>query len=160
VKYGSVCHNNLCNDDEVIDIMGHGIPPVIDQLQDTTSSSLSSNTLSLSSSYVLSPSSSNNSSRSLTSVRLKTNSDDNCLFPSSSQSTKNGKSGSSDIKIAKYFLSFCNWAMGSMSEGIYNTPHREWCVARTLGRKSKMIPCAHEGCTVRVHIFCQIDWLH
>ncbi len=83
VKYVSVCHNNLHNDDEVIDITGHDRPPVIDQSQDATSSSLSSNTLSLSSSYVLSSLLSDNSSRSLTSVRSKTNSDDNSLFPSS-----------------------------------------------------------------------------
>jgi hypothetical protein len=106
VKYVSVHHNNLHNDDEVIDITGHNIPPVKDQLQDTTSSSFSSNTLSLLLSYVLSLLSSNNSSRSLTSVRLKTNSDDNSLFPSSSQSTKNGNSNSSDMKLAKYFYPF------------------------------------------------------
>jgi hypothetical protein len=88
VRYVSVCHNNLCNDDEVIDITGHEGPPVIDQLQDTTSSLLLSNTSSLSSSYTSSPSLSDNSSRSLTSVRSKTNSDNNSLFPSSSQSTK------------------------------------------------------------------------
>jgi hypothetical protein len=73
VKYISICHNNLCNDNEVIDITGHNRPPVIDQLQDATSSSLSSNTLSLSSSNVSSPLSSDSSSRSLTSVRSKTN---------------------------------------------------------------------------------------
>jgi hypothetical protein len=106
VKYVSVCHNNLCKDNEVIDITVQYIPPVIDQLQDATSSSLLSNTSSLPASYIWSPSSSNNSSRSLTSVRLKTDLDDNSLFPSSSQSTKNGKSNSSDIGIAKYFLSF------------------------------------------------------
>jgi hypothetical protein len=101
VKYVSVCHNNLCNDDEVIDIMGHDHPSVIDQSQDATLSSLLSNTLSLLSSYVSSSSSSNNSSRSLTSVRSKTNLDDNSLFLSSSQSTKNCRSNSSDIRIAK-----------------------------------------------------------
>ncbi len=153
VKYVSVCHNNLCNDDEVIDITGHDHPPVIDQSQDATSSLLSSNILSLSSSYVLSLLLSNNSSsRSSTSVRLKTNSDKNSLFPSSSQSTKNCRSNSSDIRIAKYFLSFCDWAMGSMSESIYNTPHQEQCVARGLGGSiSEMLPCTHKGFTVRVH---------
>jgi hypothetical protein len=101
VRYVSVCHNNLCNNDEVIDITGHERPPVIDLLQDATSSLSSSNTLTLSSSYTtLSPLPSNNASRSLTSVRLKTNSDNNSLFPSSSQSTKNGKSNSSEIKLA------------------------------------------------------------
>jgi hypothetical protein len=134
VKYVSVCHNNLCNDDEVIAIMEHNIPPVIDQLQDASSSLLLSNTSSLLSSYVPSPSLSNNSSRSLTSVRLKTKSDDNSLFLSSSQSTKNGKSNSSDIRIAKYIKFFFNWAMVLMSEGIFDTPHQERCVARTLGR--------------------------
>jgi hypothetical protein len=62
VKYVSVCHNNLHNDDEVIDITGHNRPPVIDQSQDATSSLSSSNTLSLLSSYVSSSSSSDNSS--------------------------------------------------------------------------------------------------
>ncbi len=155
VKYVSLCHNNLCNDEEVIDLTGHNCPPVIDQLQDTTSSLLSSNTSPLLLSDVLSPLSSNNSSRSLTSVRSKTNLDNNSLFPSSSQLTKNGKSDSSDIRIAKYFLSFCNWAMISMSESIYNTPHHEWCVARLLGGNiTEMLPCAHRGCTVRVHKLC------
>jgi hypothetical protein len=65
VKYVYVCHNNLCNDNEVINITGHDCPSVIDQSQDTTSSSLLSNTLSSLSSYVSSLSSSNNSSRSL-----------------------------------------------------------------------------------------------
>jgi hypothetical protein len=51
--------------------------------------------------------------------------------------------------------------MGSMSEGIYNTPHQEQCVARMMGRNmSQMLPCPHKGCTVKVHRFCQIDWLH
>jgi hypothetical protein len=99
VKYVSICHNNLCNDNEVIDIMGPDRPPGIDQLQDATSSSSLSNTLSLLLSDVSSLLSSNNSSRSLTSVRSKTNSDNNSLFPSSSQSKKNDKSNSSDIKI-------------------------------------------------------------
>ncbi len=161
VKYVSICHNNLCNGDEVIDITGHDRPPVIDQLQDATSSLLSSNTLSMSSSNILSPLSSNNSSRSLTSVRSKTNLDDNSLIQSSSQSTKIGKSDSSDISIAKYFLSFCDWVMGLISEGIYNTPHQERCVARLLGGNiSEMLHCAHKGCTVRVHRFYQTDWLH
>ncbi len=133
VKYVSVCHNNLCNDNEVIDIMGHDHPPVIDQSQDTTSSSSLSNTSSLSSSYVSSLSSSNNSSRSLTSVRSKTNTntDDNSFFLSSPQSTKKCRSNSVDIKLANFVLSFCNWSMDLMSEGIYNTPHQERCVARS-----------------------------
>jgi ubiquitin C-terminal hydrolase len=38
VKYVSICHNNLCNDDEVIDVTGPNQPPGIDQLQDSTSS--------------------------------------------------------------------------------------------------------------------------
>ncbi len=160
MKYVSVCHYNLCNDNEVIDITGHDPPPVIDQSQDAPSSSSSSNTLSSSSSYVSSSSSSDNSSRSLTSVSSKTKSDDNGLFPSSSQSTKNCRSDSVDIKLANFVLSFCDWAMDSMSEGIYNTPHQERCVARSLGGNiSKMLPCAHEGCTVRVHKTCQIDCL-
>ncbi len=161
MKYVSVCHNNLCNDSEVIDITGHNCPPLIDQSQDPTSSLLSSNPLSLLLSYISSLLLRNNSSRSLTSVRSNTYSDNNSLFPSSSQLTKNGKSNSSDIRNAKYFLSFCNWAMGLMSEGIYNTPHQERCVARLSdGNISEMLPCAQEGCTVRVHRLCQIDWLH
>jgi hypothetical protein len=93
VRTVSVCYSSLCNEDEVIDHMGGGIetihrlhkhPPSIVQLEDNTSSSLLSNTLS----SLLS----NNSSRSLTSVRSKTDLDDDDLFPSSSQSMKNGKS--------------------------------------------------------------------
>jgi hypothetical protein len=141
--------------------MGHNHPPVIDQSQNATSSLLSSNSLSSSSSYILSLLSSDNSSRSLTSVRSKTNLDNNSLFPSSSQSTKKCRSNSSDIRTAKYFLSCCNWAMGLMLESIYNTPHQERCVARGLGGSiSEMLPCAHKGCMVRVHRLCQIDWLH
>ena len=46
-------------------------------------------------------------------------------------------------------------------EGIYNTPHQERCVARLLGGNiSEILPCTHEGCTMRVHRFCQNDWLH
>ncbi len=160
MKYVSVCQHHLCNDDEVIDIAGHNHPPVIDQLQDATSSSLSSNTLSSSPNYLSSPSLSNNSSRSLTSVRSKTNSDDNSLFPSSSQSTKKCRSDSVDNILANFVLSFCDWAMDSMSEGIYNTPHQEQCVARSWGENiSNMLPCAHKGCTMRVHKLCRIGWL-
>ncbi len=159
-RYVSVCHNNLRNDDEVIDHMGHKHPPIIDQLQDAILSSLSSNTLSLLSSYTSSSLLSNNSSRSLTSVRSKTNLDDNSLIPSSSQSTKNGKS-KSEIKLANYVSSCCNWAMGTMSENIYNNPHQERCLGRMLGGSlSTMLHCAHKGCKVKVHRFCQIDWLH
>jgi hypothetical protein len=51
--------------------------------------------------------------------------------------------------------------MGLMSESIDNIPHQERCVARGSGGSiSEMLPCAHEGCTVRVHRLCQIDWLH
>ncbi len=119
------------------------------------------NTLSLSSSNISSPLSSENSSRSLTSVRSKSNSDDNSPFPSSSQSTKMARATQVTLKLPTYFLSFCNWAMGSMSESIYNTPHQELRVRGTLGGiMSKMLPCAYKGCNVRVHRFCQIDWLH
>jgi hypothetical protein len=31
VRYVSVCHNNLCNDNEVIDRTGHKRPPIIVQ---------------------------------------------------------------------------------------------------------------------------------
>ncbi len=92
VRYVSIHYNNLCNDDEVIDRTGHEHPPIIVQLQDTTLSSSSSSTLSLLLCNTSSLSSSDNSSRSLTSVRSKTNLDNDSLFPSSSQSTKNGKS--------------------------------------------------------------------
>ncbi len=112
-------------------------------------------------STTLSSSLSNNSSRSLTSVWSKTNLDNNSLFSFSSQLTKNGKSNSSEIKLANYVLSFCNWAMGAMSESCYSNPHQEWCVGRMLVVSlSKMIHCAHKGCKVKVHRFCQIDWLH
>ncbi len=158
VKYVSACNNNLRNDNEVIDQTGHKRPPIIDQLQDATSSLLSSNTLSSLSSYTLSSLWSNNSSRSLTSVRLKTNLDNDSLFLSSSQSIKNVKINSSEIKLAIYVLSFCNWTMGMMSENIYNNPHQERCVGRMLGGSlSKMLHCAHKGCKVKVHRFCQID---
>jgi hypothetical protein len=51
--------------------------------------------------------------------------------------------------------------MGLMSESFYNTPHQDRCVARGLGGSiSEMLPCAHEGCTMRVHRLCRIDWLH
>jgi hypothetical protein len=141
--------------------MGHNHPSVIDQAQDATSSSSSSNTSSWLLSYVSSSWLSDNSSRSLTSVRSKTNLDDNSLFPSSSQSMKYCRSNSSDIRIAKHFLSFCDSAIGSMSESIYNTPHQERCVARgSGGSTSEMLPCTHKGCTLRVHRLCQIDWLH
>jgi hypothetical protein len=134
----------------------HKRPPSIVQLEDGTLSSLSSNTLSLLSS--------DNSSRSLTSVRSKTNSDDDDLFPSSSQLTKNGKSYTkykmSENKCANYDLSFCNWAMGKMSESCYNNPHEERCLGKMCCSKmSKMLHCAHKGCKVRVHSICQIDWL-
>jgi hypothetical protein len=101
-RYVSVCYNNLHNDDEVIDCAGHKGPPNIVQLQDATSSLSLSNTLSLSSSNTLSLLPSDNLSRSLTSVRLKTNSEDDSIFPSSSQSTKNGKCNSSEDKCANY----------------------------------------------------------
>jgi hypothetical protein len=116
------------------------------------------------SSDTLSSLSSNNSSRSLTSVRLKTNADDDALFLSSSQLTKNGKSSSkykmSENQCANYVLSFCNWAMGKTSESCYNNPHQERCVEKMCGAKmSKILHCAHKGCEVRVHSICQIDWL-
>ncbi len=127
VKYVSFHHNNLCNDDEVIDITGPKRPPVIDQLQDATSSLLSSNTLFLSLSEVSSPLSSNNSSRYLTSVRSKTNSDDNSLFPSSSQSTKNGMSNSVTLggpvekMCAKHQRNSCgNWCLVSYAVKVIN----------------------------------------
>ncbi len=43
------------------------------------------------------------------------------------------KSDWSEIELANYVLSFCNWAMGTMSENVYNNPHQELCVGRMLG---------------------------
>ena len=80
VKYVSICHNNLRNNNKVIDITEHNRPLVKDQSQDATSSSSLSNASSSLSSYISSLSSSNNSSRSLTSVRLKTNLDNIVSF--------------------------------------------------------------------------------
>jgi hypothetical protein len=172
VGYAYVYYNNLCNDNEVIDHTGHERPPSIVQLEDDTLSSLSSNTLSSSSSDTLSSLlsntssllSSNSSSRSLTSVGSKTNLDDDDLLPSSSQLTKNSKSYSktkmSENQRANYVLSFCDWAMGKMSESCYKNPHQELCEEKIFGAKmSKMLHCAHKGCKVRVHSICQIDWL-
>jgi hypothetical protein len=136
VRYVSVRYNNLRNDDEVIDLTRQERPPIIVQLQDATSSSLLSNTSSLSSSDISSSLLSNNSSRSLTSGRSKTNSDNDSLFPSSSQSTKNGKSDSSENKCANYVLSFCDWAMGTMTESCYDNPHQEWCVGKLCCAKN------------------------
>ncbi len=141
----------------VIDLRRHESPPIIVQLQDATLSSSSSNTSSSSLSNSLSSLSSNNSSGSLTSVRLKTNSVNDSLFLSSSQLLKNGKSNSSENKCANYVLSFCDWAKGIMSESCYNNPHQERCVGKMCG--AKMSHSIHEGCEVRVHRFCQIDWL-
>jgi hypothetical protein len=74
---------------------------------------------------------------------------------------KIGKSDSSEIKIANYVLSFCDGAMGTMSEGVYNNPDQEQHVGRVLGGSlSKMLHSTHKGCKVKVHRFCQIDWLH
>jgi hypothetical protein len=106
VRYVSACHNNLCNNNEVITIMGHEHPPVIDQLQDATSSSLLSNTSSLLSSYTLSLLSSNTSSRSLTSVRSKANLDNNSLFLSSSQSTKMARATQVKLNLPIMFYPF------------------------------------------------------
>jgi hypothetical protein len=105
VKYVSVCQHNLCNDNEVIDITRHSRPPVIDQLQDATSSLLSSNTSSSLPSYIWSLSSSNNSSRSLTSVRSKTNLD-NSFFLSSSQLTKNAGATQLTLNLPILFYPF------------------------------------------------------
>jgi hypothetical protein len=120
--------------------MEHERPPSIVHLENNTLFSLSSNTLSsllsntLSSlsSDTLSLSLSNNSSSSSKSGRSKTNSYDNDLFPSSSQSTENSKSYSrnkmSINQFANYGLSFCDWAMGKMSESCSDNPHQEQCV--------------------------------
>jgi hypothetical protein len=127
VRYVSVCYNNLCKEDEVIDHTRHKHPPIIVQSQGATLSSSLSNTSSLLSS--------DNSSRPLTSVRSKTNSDNDSLFPSSSQLAKNGKSNSSENKCANCVLSFCNWAMGTMSESCYDNPHQEQCVEKIVLQK-------------------------
>ncbi len=88
---------------------------------------------------------------------MKTNLDNDSLSPSSSQSMTNGKSNSSENKHANYVSSFCNWAMGTMSESCYDNPHHERCVVKMCG--AKMSHCKHERCKVRVHNICQIDWL-
>ncbi len=116
VWYVSVCYNNLCNNNEVIDHTGGGIetihqshkhPPSIVQLEDDTLSLSLSDTSSLLSSNTLSSLSSNNSSRSLTSFRSKTNLNDDDLFPSSSQSTKNSKSYSIYKHECKLMCQLC-----------------------------------------------------
>jgi hypothetical protein len=74
-----------------------------------------------------------NSSRFLNSVRLRTNLDDDDLFPSSSQSTKKWQELlkiQSENQRANYVLSFCDWAMGKMSESCNDNPHEEWCVGK------------------------------
>ncbi len=106
VRYVSVCYNNLHKENEVIDLTRQECPPIIVQLQDATSSLSSSNTLSLLLRNTSSSLLSNNPSRSSTSVRLITNSDNDSLFPNSSQLTKNGKSNSNENKRANYVLSF------------------------------------------------------
>jgi hypothetical protein len=66
----------------------------------------------------------------------------------------------SENQRANYVLSFCNWAMGKMSESCCDNPHQERCEGKMCGAKmSKMLHCAHKGCKVRVHSICQIDWL-
>ncbi len=60
-------------------------------------------------------------------------------------------------QCANYVSSFCNWAMGTMSESCYDNPLQEWCVGKMCG--AKMLHCKHKGCKVRVHSICQIDWL-
>ncbi len=98
----SVCFGNCSSQP----LTGHKRPPVMDQLQDATSSSSSSNTLSLLSSYTLSPLLSNNSSRSLMSVRSKTNLDNNSLFPSLSQSTKMARATQVKLNLPIIFFPF------------------------------------------------------
>jgi hypothetical protein len=160
VRYVSVCHKNLHKDNEVIDIMGHERPPVIDQLLDATSSLLLSNTLSLSLSYTSSLLLSNNSSRSLTSVRLKTNLDDNSLFPSSSQSTKNGKSNLSEIKHANYFI------LLQLGYGFDVRRYLQYPTSRTVCRKNngwkyvKIVTLLTQRMQEESAQFLQIDWLH
>ena len=91
---------------------------------------------------------------------MKTNLDNDSLSPSSSQSMTNGKSNSSENKPTNYVLSFCDWAMGKMSESCYDNPLQERCVGKMCGAKmSKVLHCAHKRCKVRVHNICQIDWL-
>ncbi len=94
------------------------------------------------------------------SVSSKTNLDDDDLSMYSSQSIKNGKSYSknkmSENQCANYVLSFCDWAMGTMSESCYANPHQEQCVGKMCG--AKMSNMLH-WCEVRVHSICQIDWL-
>jgi hypothetical protein len=63
----------------------------------------------------------------------------------------------SENQCANYFLSFCDWAMSTQSENCYDNPHQERCVGKMCG--AKMFHCKYEGCKVRVHRICQIDWL-
>jgi hypothetical protein len=66
----------------------------------------------------------------------------------------------SENQCVNYVLSFCDWAMGKISESCFNRPHQERCVGKMCGAKmSKMLHCAQEGCKVRVHSICRIDWL-
>ncbi len=65
------------------------------------------------------------------------------------------------LNLPIMFYPFCDWAMGTMSKNIDNNPHQERCVGRMWGGSlSKMLHFTHEGCKVKVHRFCQIDWLH
>ena len=122
IRYVSVCYNILYNDNEVIDRTGGGIEtihqshkrhPSIVQLEDDALSSLSSNTLSSSLSDTLSLLLSDNSSRFSTSVRSSTNSDNDDLFQSSSQSRKNSnRSSKNKISENQYPIMFYPFAIG------------------------------------------------
>ncbi len=64
-------------------------------------------------------------------------------------------------KHYNYVLSFCDWAMGKMSESCYDNSHQEQCVEKMYGAKmSSMLHFTHEEYKVRVHSICQIDWLN
>ncbi len=49
----------------------------------------------------------------------------------------------SENQHANYVLSFCDWAMGKMSESCYNYPHQEWCEGKVCDASmSKILHCA------------------
>ncbi len=53
---------------------------------------------------------------------------------------------------------WCDWAMDSFSMTMtgFDTQHQERCV----GTRMTMKTCTIEGCSMNVHPFCHIDWLH
>jgi hypothetical protein len=52
---------------------------------------------------------------------------------------------------------FCDWAMGTMSDTGINNRHKERCKCHSYHIQLRQ--CEHEGCNKRVHQLCQEDWL-